>query len=33
MTPPLHDVRVIDLSTVLAGPNCARYLVDFGAGY
>jgi crotonobetainyl-CoA:carnitine CoA-transferase CaiB-like acyl-CoA transferase len=28
---PLHDLRVIDLSTVLAGPNCARYLGDFGA--
>ena len=28
---PLHDVRVIDMSTVLAGPNCARYLADFGA--
>jgi crotonobetainyl-CoA:carnitine CoA-transferase CaiB-like acyl-CoA transferase len=27
----LHDLRVIDLSTVLAGPNCARYLADFGA--
>ena len=30
-TPPLADLRVIDLSTVLAGPNCARYLGDFGA--
>jgi crotonobetainyl-CoA:carnitine CoA-transferase CaiB-like acyl-CoA transferase len=29
--PPLGDVRVVDVSTVLAGPNCARYLADFGA--
>jgi crotonobetainyl-CoA:carnitine CoA-transferase CaiB-like acyl-CoA transferase len=28
---PLADLRVIDCSTVLAGPACARYLADFGA--
>jgi len=28
---PLHDLRVIDMATVLAGPGCARYLADFGA--
>ncbi len=28
---PLADLRVIDVSTVLAGPSCARYLADFGA--
>jgi crotonobetainyl-CoA:carnitine CoA-transferase CaiB-like acyl-CoA transferase len=30
-TQALGDLRVIDLSTVLAGPGCARYLADFGA--
>ncbi|MEO1059183.1 MAG: CoA transferase, partial [Actinomycetota bacterium] len=27
---PLAGLRVVDMSTVLAGPNCARYLADFG---
>jgi len=28
---PLGDLRVVDLSTVIAGPSVARYLGDFGA--
>jgi crotonobetainyl-CoA:carnitine CoA-transferase CaiB-like acyl-CoA transferase len=28
---PLADLRVVDISTVIAGPGCARHLADFGA--
>ena len=31
MTAALAGLRVVDMSTVLAGPNCARYLADYGA--
>ncbi|MFT3852129.1 MAG: CoA transferase [Ilumatobacteraceae bacterium] len=31
MEPPLSGLKVLDLSTVIAGPNCGRYFADFGA--
>ena len=31
MSAPLADLKVVDVSSVVAGPACARYLADFGA--
>jgi crotonobetainyl-CoA:carnitine CoA-transferase CaiB-like acyl-CoA transferase len=31
VTAPLAGLRVLDASSVLAGPSCCRYLADFGA--
>ncbi|MDP6284079.1 MAG: CoA transferase [Acidimicrobiales bacterium] len=30
-SPPLADLKVVDISTIFAGPHCGRYLADFGA--
>ena len=31
MTGPLHGIRVLDVSTLFAGPLAATFLGDFGA--
>ena len=31
LSPPLADLKVVDISTIFAGPHCGRYLADFGA--
>ncbi|MFY9325023.1 MAG: CoA transferase, partial [Candidatus Nanopelagicales bacterium] len=28
---PLHDIKVIEICSTIAGPACARLLADFGA--
>ena len=30
-SPPLANLKVVDISTIFAGPHCGRYLADFGA--
>ena len=31
MSGPLHDLRVIEMGQLLAGPFCGQLLADFGA--